>query len=201
MTVAETTIMAGSGAQGNERWGDYSSLNVDPVDDCTFWYTNEYLPAGGNWSTRIARFRFTSPTCTDAAAPVCGNGVRDVGEDCDGVDAPFCPGRCQGSCTCPAPVCGNGVVELGEECDGAGACATGVCKSDCTCALCPPAPPPGCRAAPPGAHAAGDGGLPRPQRVDDHVLRDAVHGGESERRSGVQGHGAVSSRTAHVATT
>ena len=149
MTVAETTIMAGSGVQDNERWGDYSSLNVDPVDDCTFWYTNEYLPASGHWRTRIARFRFTSPTCTDAAAPVCGNGVREVGEDCDGADAPFCPGRCQGSCTCPAPVCGNGVVELGEECDGtgAGACATGVCKSDCTCALCPSTPPPACRVA------------------------------------------------------
>src|SRR3989475_4981769 len=148
MTVAETTIMAGSGVQGNERWGDYSSMNVDPVDECTFWYTNGHLPASGHWRTRIARCRFTSPTCTDAAAPVCGNGVREVGEDCDGADAPFCPGRCQASCTCPAPVCGNGVVELGEECDGsAGACATGVCKSDCTCALCPPTPPPGCRAA------------------------------------------------------
>ena len=24
------------------RWGDYSDLTVDPVDDCTFWYTQEY---------------------------------------------------------------------------------------------------------------------------------------------------------------
>src|SRR3989475_3603018 len=149
MTVAETTIMAGSGVQGNERWGDYSSMNVDPVDDCTFWYTNEYLPANGLWNTRIARFRFTSPTCTDAPAPVCGNGVREVGEDCDGTDAPFCPGLCRTDCTCPAPVCGNDIVELGEECDGtsAAACVTGVCKSDCTCAICPPTPPTGCRAA------------------------------------------------------
>src|SRR5207253_1794858 len=146
---AWSLLQEGTGVQDNERWGDYSSLNVDPVDDCTFWYTNEYLPASGHWRTRIARFRFTSPTCTDAAAPVCGNGVREVGEDCDGADAPFCPGLCQGSCTCPAPVCGNLVVELGEECDGtsAGACATGVCRSDCACALCPPAPSAGCRAA------------------------------------------------------
>src|SRR5207249_2809773 len=90
-------------------------------------------------ATVFPGIRFTSPTCTDAAASVCGNGVREVGEDCDGADAPFCPGLCQGSCTCPAPVCGNHVVELGEECDGtsAGACATGVCRSDCACALCP----------------------------------------------------------------
>jgi hypothetical protein len=38
-------------------------MTVDPVDDCTFWYTNEYLKANGkfNWSTRIASFKF--PGC------------------------------------------------------------------------------------------------------------------------------------------
>src|SRR5262249_47000463 len=41
---AETSIVAGGGSQtGNlTRWGDYSSMSVDPVDDCTFWYTTEY---------------------------------------------------------------------------------------------------------------------------------------------------------------
>jgi hypothetical protein len=35
--------MAGAGSQlpNLSRWGDYSSMSVDPVDDCTFWYTNE----------------------------------------------------------------------------------------------------------------------------------------------------------------
>ena len=34
-------------------------MSIDPVDDCTFWYTNEYLKSNGafNWSTRIATFR------------------------------------------------------------------------------------------------------------------------------------------------
>jgi hypothetical protein len=43
------------------RWGDYSAISVDPVDDCTCIYTNEYLKASGtfNWSTRIASFKFT----------------------------------------------------------------------------------------------------------------------------------------------
>jgi hypothetical protein len=61
----ENIIQAGGGSQtGNlHRWGDYSAMTVDPVDDCTFWYTTEYLKANGsfNWSTRIASFKF--PGC------------------------------------------------------------------------------------------------------------------------------------------
>ena len=57
----ETTIINGTGSQtgGLTRWGDYSALTVDPVDDCTFWFTTEYLKANGsfNWSTRIASFK------------------------------------------------------------------------------------------------------------------------------------------------
>ena len=64
---AESTIIDGAGSQsGNNlaRWGDYSAMTVDPTDDCTFWYTTEYLKATGsfNWSTRIASFKF--PGCT-----------------------------------------------------------------------------------------------------------------------------------------
>jgi hypothetical protein len=62
---AENSIINGNGSQlpTLNRWGDYSALSVDPVDDCTFWYTTEYLKASGtfNWSTRIASFKF--PGC------------------------------------------------------------------------------------------------------------------------------------------
>ena len=62
---AETNIVSGSGSQtGNlSRWGDYSAMTVDPVDDCTFWYTQEYMKTTGsfNWNTRIANFKF--PNC------------------------------------------------------------------------------------------------------------------------------------------
>jgi hypothetical protein len=65
MTQGETTLQAGVGSQTGalHRWGDYSALTVDPVDDCTFWYTNEYLKATGsfNWSTRIGSFKL--PNC------------------------------------------------------------------------------------------------------------------------------------------
>jgi hypothetical protein len=68
MTQGETTLQAGVGSQTGSlhRWGDYSALTVDPVDDCTFWYTNEYLKATGsfNWSTRIGSFKL--PNCGGA---------------------------------------------------------------------------------------------------------------------------------------
>jgi len=62
---SENSIISGGGSQTGalNRWGDYSAMTVDPVDDCTFWYTTEYLKASGsfNWSTRIANFKF--PGC------------------------------------------------------------------------------------------------------------------------------------------
>jgi hypothetical protein len=66
----ETGIVAGSGAQTGagfadpSRWGDYSAMAVDPVDDCTFWYTQEYYQttSAGGWNTRIGNFSF--PNCT-----------------------------------------------------------------------------------------------------------------------------------------
>jgi hypothetical protein len=59
----EKTIILGHGSQTTfSRWGDYSNLSVDPVDDCMMWFTTEYLNSTGrhNWSTRIASFRFAS---------------------------------------------------------------------------------------------------------------------------------------------
>ena len=70
MPQGETILQAGSGVQtGTDpevdytRWGDYSSMTVDPVDECTFYYTNEYLKTtgGNNWSTKIGKFSF--PGC------------------------------------------------------------------------------------------------------------------------------------------
>ena len=64
--ATENVIWAGGGSQLTNltRWGDYSAMTVDPGDDCTFWYTSEYLKSDGtfNWSTRIATFKF--PNCT-----------------------------------------------------------------------------------------------------------------------------------------
>lgn len=57
---SETSLIEGTGVQtASNRWGDYSSMNVDPVDDLTFWFTGEYYSTTGglNWSTRIGTFR------------------------------------------------------------------------------------------------------------------------------------------------
>jgi hypothetical protein len=77
MTQGEFTLINGTGSQiatqkikdkdgkvirERGRWGDYSSMNVDPVDDCTFWYTQEYIPTDGDWRTRVGAFRF--PACS-----------------------------------------------------------------------------------------------------------------------------------------
>lgn len=82
----ETTIVAGGGSQlpGSNasrpltRWGDYSQMSIDPVDDCTFWYTGEYLKATGsfNWSTRVSSFKL--PSCSSGGNPPCNSGLTDA---------------------------------------------------------------------------------------------------------------------------
>jgi hypothetical protein len=69
MTLGEGTIINGSGVQTttNSRWGDYTDITVDPSDDCTFWYVNEYYTLAGQqsspagWQTRIGSFQL--PGC------------------------------------------------------------------------------------------------------------------------------------------
>jgi Carboxypeptidase regulatory-like domain len=66
----EGTLFAGTGVQRqtSHRWGDYSALQVDPSDDCTFWFTSEYYTSTTltfNWQTRVGAFKF--PTCTAPA--------------------------------------------------------------------------------------------------------------------------------------
>lgn len=75
----EIQLAAGAGSQTNNcggaicpRWGDYTAMSVDPADDCTFWYTNQYYSspnngASGNWQTRIGSFKFAS--CSASTVP------------------------------------------------------------------------------------------------------------------------------------
>ena len=75
--LGEATLYAGGGSQtGSTRWGDYSAMSVDPSDDCTFWYTNQYYSgtSSSSWKTRIGSFKLpgcgqTTPTPTATGAP------------------------------------------------------------------------------------------------------------------------------------
>ncbi|HEX8070048.1 MAG TPA: BACON domain-containing carbohydrate-binding protein, partial [Pyrinomonadaceae bacterium] len=85
LSQTETQLIAGAGSQTLSdfdgfvhRWGDYTAMSVDPADDCTFWYTNQYYSSpsngsSGNWQTQIGAFSFPSctgaPSCTYSIAP------------------------------------------------------------------------------------------------------------------------------------
>jgi len=71
---AEIVVQNGTGSQttAGANWGRYNSMTVDPADDCTLWYTNQYLAATGSlWNTRIANLKFTNcgPDFSLTAAP------------------------------------------------------------------------------------------------------------------------------------
>lgn len=61
MSQGEGQIHNGTGSNtGGGRWGDYTSMNIDPVDDCTFWYVNQHTPttSASGWQLRVGSFRF-----------------------------------------------------------------------------------------------------------------------------------------------
>jgi hypothetical protein len=101
----EALLIAGTGVQTttNNRWGDYSGMGVDPSDDCTFWFTDEYYTAASQatstagWLTRIGTFK-VDPACTappsgtlSGTVTFCDTGAPAVGalvEISDGHTAP-----------------------------------------------------------------------------------------------------------------
>jgi len=61
----EVFSVTGSGSQEDtaNRWGDYSTMAIDPSDNCTFFYFQEYytVTATFDWSTNISSWKF--PGC------------------------------------------------------------------------------------------------------------------------------------------
>src|SRR5437764_2971846 len=72
LSQGEATMQSGGGIETDYsgRWGDYSSMSVDPSDDCTFWYANEYFATTSDrgWKTRIGSFKF--PGCGTATVTI-----------------------------------------------------------------------------------------------------------------------------------
>jgi len=73
----ETALVLGSGSQTHSasRWGDYSTMSVDPADGCTFWYTQEYYQttSSAGWQTRIGSFKFPSCAVERPVADITAN--------------------------------------------------------------------------------------------------------------------------------
>ena len=69
----EAIMTAGGGHQTHSsgRWGDYSMTTIDPVDNLTFWHTNEYYPVttSANWFTRVGKFQFPAASPTPTPTP------------------------------------------------------------------------------------------------------------------------------------
>jgi len=64
----EFAVIDGTSPNSSNRYGDYSAMSVDPVDDCTFWFTGEYN-VSTSWTTQIATFTFESCLCVQPAQP------------------------------------------------------------------------------------------------------------------------------------
>jgi len=115
MPGGEVSCVEGTGAQtgSSNRWGDYSSMSVDPTDDCTFWYTQEYYETTGSFdfNTRICSFKFADCGATTGCS---------IDADCDNGS------YCDGAEVCNAGTCEAGTPPVCEDdglfCNGAEAC-------------------------------------------------------------------------------
>ena len=129
MPGGEVEMVAGAGSQqsSSNRWGDYSSMSVDPVDDCTFWYTQEYYANGGSFDFKTRIGAFPGPSCTGggctATGPEAGNCGDGQDNDCDGfVD-------CLDSDCASDPLCSScSLGDPGDPCTSGSQCCSGICK-------------------------------------------------------------------------
>jgi PASTA domain-containing protein/List-Bact-rpt repeat protein len=153
----EGTLFAGIGNQAgtNSRWGDYSALSIDPVDDCTFWFTGEYYPSGSspyNWRTRIASFKF--PSCRKVrslAVARAGTGVGAVTSSPAGI---ACGATCAGQfdegstvTLTAAPTRQSRFAGWSGDCSGTGPCVLSMAGNHSVTATFnpPPLSPPSCK--------------------------------------------------------
>jgi len=62
MGIEQQAVPGKGSQQSPERWGDYASMSIDPTDDCTFWFSTQYVSQTGkfNWSTSIVPVKFSS---------------------------------------------------------------------------------------------------------------------------------------------
>ena len=151
----EALLFAGTGSQthSSSRWGDYSDMTVDPVDDCTFWYTQEYYAVtttGAPWRTRIGNFKFPNCALDTLTVTKAGSGSGTVTSSPPGID---CGATCSHafargtSITLTASAASGSVFAgwSGGGCSGTGTCTlatSGDTTVTATFNTAPPPPPP-----------------------------------------------------------
>jgi len=56
----EIVLTSGTGSQPGTSWGDYTTMTVDPEDECTFWFVSQYLAKADvdAWHTYISFAKF-----------------------------------------------------------------------------------------------------------------------------------------------
>jgi PASTA domain-containing protein/List-Bact-rpt repeat protein len=131
LAQGEATLYAGTGSQtgSGNRWGDYSDLTVDPSDQCTFWYTNEYYATTGpfNWRTRIGSFRFPNCTMRTLSVARAGTGTGTVTSNLTGIDCgTACSFQWWGGTTVglsAAPTAGSAFAGWSGACSGKKGCS------------------------------------------------------------------------------
>lgn len=108
------------------HWADYSTMAIDPTDDCTFWFSTEYIPStGSSWSTRIASFSF--PSCAGPALSVNLTGSGSVTSTPSGIT---CPSACSSAfelgstvTLSAAPISGSVFTGWNGPCSGTSTCS------------------------------------------------------------------------------
>jgi hypothetical protein len=78
MTIVEQVIALGnSSIPGGGRYGDYSKIDIDPNDDATFWFDNEYVSPAGGRANVVGVFKIAPDSADDT-------GVIDILQPVDG---------------------------------------------------------------------------------------------------------------------
>lgn len=81
----EQILFTGTASQtGSSRWGDYSTMSLDPEDGCTFWFTSEFANPlsqtfDQRWRTQIGSFKYAECTPLGAGGTLSGTVTATVG--------------------------------------------------------------------------------------------------------------------------
>jgi hypothetical protein len=88
------------------------STGTGQFGDCEFFF-----PDSGVWYVLVRRetgrgdYQLTT-TLIGGDPPLCGNGLIESGEECDGAEDDACPGFCEETCTCPPACLEDALVNL-----------------------------------------------------------------------------------------